>query len=306
MTVHLIDVSNFQPTVDFAQVKAAGFDAAWIKASEGTTYTDPSLVAHSQDAARAGVLAGYYHFCRPDLGTSPEDEADHFYKVVGDVPPGTLLAPDIEVGSGDLSEWALRFCARAKANFTMPRLRIYTGGWFSRDKLTDKALSAELLWDSSYTGMWPQTFAPWPFIDMWQYTDHAWVPGVGSVDASLYLGSLEALRATGKPGPVPAPVPAPTPPTPPHPAPAPAPAPGSRPPYPTAATYRVTGEHFLRLLPRGGAPHAEVAIAAVGDILGSVAAPAGLPRWTTSWRFVKHQKTGAVGYASAPHLAAAS
>jgi GH25 family lysozyme M1 (1,4-beta-N-acetylmuramidase) len=296
MTVHLIDVSNFQPTVDFAQVRAAGFDACWIKASEGTTYTDPSLVRHSQGAAAAGVRAGYYHFCRADLGNSPEEEADFFYHVVGDVPPGTLLAPDIEMGSGDLSDWATRHVARIKANFKVPRLRIYTGGWFSRGKLTAATLGNELLWDSSYTGMWPQTFAPWSFVDMWQYTDHAWVPGVGSVDASLYLGSLEALLATGKPGPVPGPIPTPTP--------TPVPTPGPRPPYPTAATYTVTEEHFLRLLPRGGAPHAEAEIAAKGDLLVSVPAPAGLPRWTTSWRYVMHQKTNKTGYAAAPHLAA--
>lgn len=78
-----IDVSGFQPNVDFNQVKANSISFAFIKATEGTskrsqeyveTYCNISRLAFRSDtfsnqytgATNAGIIRGAYHFAHPD------------------------------------------------------------------------------------------------------------------------------------------------------------------------------------------------------------------------------------------------
>jgi hypothetical protein len=53
------------------------------------------------------------------------------------------------------------------------------------------------------------------------------------------------------------------------------------------------------------APHVEGQPAVVGDVLVAATAPQGLPSWTSNWRYVCRQSTGALGYALAANLTAA-
>ena len=118
-----IDVSKWQGAIDWAQVKAAGKTFAIIKATEGALTPgladadaiaqyglDPQFRTNWANARTAGVTRGAYHFARPDLGNTPENEAAWFLSVVNvaTLQPGDLLAVDFEMGAGDLSSWAAR------------------------------------------------------------------------------------------------------------------------------------------------------------------------------------------------------
>ncbi|KAF8875071.1 glycoside hydrolase superfamily [Infundibulicybe gibba] len=61
-----IDVSGFQPSVNWAIVKANGLSFAYIKATEGTTFTSSSFSSQYTGATNAGFIRGAYHFAHPD------------------------------------------------------------------------------------------------------------------------------------------------------------------------------------------------------------------------------------------------
>lgn len=61
-----IDISAHNGDIDFTKVKAAGYDFAIIKATEGTDFKDAAFVDNVRDAAAAGMMVGAYHFFRFD------------------------------------------------------------------------------------------------------------------------------------------------------------------------------------------------------------------------------------------------
>src|ERR1700677_3355012 len=62
MYVPGIDVSHYQGDIDWHAVAASGVKFAYIKATEGAAYIDPSFAQNVVGAQAAGVLVGVYHF----------------------------------------------------------------------------------------------------------------------------------------------------------------------------------------------------------------------------------------------------
>lgn len=91
-----IDASHHQGPIDWEQVAAAGIRFAYLKATEGTGFTDPRFAAHRAAAVRAGVaVAGYHYF---QLCSDGAAQAEHFLAVVGDdAPTGVPPALDLEL-----------------------------------------------------------------------------------------------------------------------------------------------------------------------------------------------------------------
>ena len=91
-----IDVSQFQLTVDWTKVKAAGAQFVFIKASEGVTITDPNFAVNRQGAKAAGLICGAYHLFRPR--DTVQAQVDNFVAAVGTVEVGELPPVlDVEV-----------------------------------------------------------------------------------------------------------------------------------------------------------------------------------------------------------------
>src|SRR5262245_24710768 len=64
-TLSGIDVSHWQGAIDWAQVKASGRAFAIAKATEGTTFVDPSFAANWAGMKQQGVVRSAYHFFHP-------------------------------------------------------------------------------------------------------------------------------------------------------------------------------------------------------------------------------------------------
>ena len=107
-----IDVSSWQNEMDFSN-----YDFVIIKASEGCNWVDPGLNRHFNKLAGnasgeplTDKLYGFYHYARPELGETPEAEAEWFVKLVGHHKGHALYALDWEGTSLEYSpEWALRW-----------------------------------------------------------------------------------------------------------------------------------------------------------------------------------------------------
>jgi lysozyme len=75
-----IDVSHHQGQINWSAVKASGIRFAYIKATEGTGFTDATFAENWKNSNAAGIVHGAYHFFT--LGTSGESQAAHFIATV--------------------------------------------------------------------------------------------------------------------------------------------------------------------------------------------------------------------------------
>ena len=100
-----VDISMHQ---DYGQVPADA-ECVIIKASEGVGYEDPKWRSHAQKAWDQGKAVGLYHFARPDLGNTAEEEAAWFLRTVRGWLGYAVLVLDWEREPlGDVG-WARRF-----------------------------------------------------------------------------------------------------------------------------------------------------------------------------------------------------
>lgn len=91
-----IDVSSHQKAIDWGDVADAGVSFAYIKATEGTGYTDPKFASNWEGATKNGITPGAYHYftlCSPGA-----DQARDFLKAAppdsGALPPALDLEFD--------------------------------------------------------------------------------------------------------------------------------------------------------------------------------------------------------------------
>lgn len=111
-----VDVSHHQGDIDWTAVaRAPQIGFAYLKATEGGDWVDPSFLANWRAARGAGLRVGAYHFftfCRPAL-----DQARHFLAIIpreaDTLPPAldvefagncTTSAADLEV-EGAVQTW---------------------------------------------------------------------------------------------------------------------------------------------------------------------------------------------------------
>lgn len=211
MSLTLLDISNNQPqALDFAALKASGIAGVIHKASQGTAFIDSYLAPRWGQLKSAGLARGVYHFAGLSDAVA---EANHFLSVVAHLlEPGDLVALDIETGIGDLSGWALAWLTVVEKALGFKPL-LYSYPAFIAASLQADQLAAYPLWLASWQQNEPAAPHPWSSIALWQDNANARYPGLPVVDADVFFGTLDQLRAHGKPAPVP-PTPPVAPPTP--------------------------------------------------------------------------------------------
>ena len=88
-----IDVSSHQKTINWGAVADSGVSFAYIKATEGTGYTDPKFAANWEGATKNGITPGAYHYftlCSPGA-----DQARDFLKAAP--PDSSALPPALDL-----------------------------------------------------------------------------------------------------------------------------------------------------------------------------------------------------------------
>jgi GH25 family lysozyme M1 (1,4-beta-N-acetylmuramidase) len=102
-----VDVNGAKGPIDWRRVRAAGFDFAILKATEGRTFDDERFSFNRRAAKAAGLVVGAYHFARPDNNT-PEAEAQHFLRIARPQRGELLPALDWETNP-PTAAWASKF-----------------------------------------------------------------------------------------------------------------------------------------------------------------------------------------------------
>ncbi|SDM20208.1 glycoside hydrolase family 25 protein [Allokutzneria albata] len=194
-----IDVSRHQD-VNWYGVRDAGYEWAYIKATEGIGYVDPLFDAHVDAARSVGFTIGGYHFARPDTNP-PEADAEHFATELnarglageGNLPPCLDIERD---NGGDLAEWVRVFIAETRRITGRHQIMVYASTSWFRDKLNpDHWLDDGVrLWVAHYGRTPGQPGYLTDKVCAHQYTDTGRLPGIdGHVDLNVCMVELSRL-----------------------------------------------------------------------------------------------------------------
>ncbi len=77
-----MDVSAYQGYINYDKVKQEGIEFVYIKATEGTWYTDRYLKYNYENAKRVGIKVGFYHYVRATNADSARAEARYFVNAI--------------------------------------------------------------------------------------------------------------------------------------------------------------------------------------------------------------------------------
>lgn len=201
MPVKGIDVSYWQGDIDWAQVRAAGVDFAYLKATEGGDHIDPKFQENWHAAKRAGLPRGAYHFiywCRP-----AREQALWFMLNVPQDPEALPPVLDLE-WNGHSPTCSKRIAAKtaremidtllaAMEAHTGKRPIIYTDTVFHADVLEGHYKNYHF-WLRSVAAEPKKIFRNRPWL-MWQYTTTGRVRGIaGDVDLNTFEGNSRQWR----------------------------------------------------------------------------------------------------------------
>ncbi|MFI0941672.1 GH25 family lysozyme [Streptomyces sp. NPDC021020] len=155
MTVNGIDVASYQSS-DYS---TSGLDFVVVKATEGSSYTNPKHAGQVATARESGLVVGHYHFARPG---SMSAQADYFLAHAA-MKAGDFLAFDWEdtgVSGADKDAWLKHVKAKAAGH----RVVLYCNRdfWLNRDSTS---YCADGLWiaDPSAPKGHPRVEHPWLF-----------------------------------------------------------------------------------------------------------------------------------------------
>ncbi|MEM9844593.1 MAG: GH25 family lysozyme [Pseudomonadota bacterium] len=198
--VHGLDVARFQDKINWQQVRQAGIEFAFIKATEGGDLLDPRFQDNWRRAKQAGIARGAYHFYY--FCTAPDVQARWFIR---NVPRrGKALPPVLDLEWNPFSPTCTvrppGAEVRRQARIFMDIIErhygqrpiIYTTPEFYRQ--TGIGQMKEEFWLRS-TAQTLEGVYPGQRWSFWQYTGTGIVPGVqGDVDINVFAGSKDAWR----------------------------------------------------------------------------------------------------------------
>lgn len=212
MSLNGIDISSYQTGLELSQVPC---DFVVVKATEGTTYLNPSCYTHAEQALRLGKKLGFYHYA--SVGNA-EEEADWFLQCIGSYIDQVVLVLDWE---GRVTEegqsWAKSWLDRVYMRTGVRPLIYMNNGMVNRVDWSIVVRGNYGLWNAGYyNGDTPMGYNPnapiygelgaWGNCAMYQYTSSGRLPGWnGNLDLNVFYGDRDAwdayARKEGESGP---------------------------------------------------------------------------------------------------------
>jgi GH25 family lysozyme M1 (1,4-beta-N-acetylmuramidase) len=200
-TVKGIDVSKYEPTINWSDVAADGVKYAFVRVSDGTMFPDAYFDSHWAGSRAAGIKHGAYQFFRSN--EDPITQADMLLAKINSTIAADDLPPVIDVESNDgqppatvvanVQMWIDHVAAAVGRDPI-----VYTSRTFWRDSVGDAVdFAGYPLWHAQYTSAnCPNIATPWPTWHFWQYTESGMVNGIPvAVDVNRWNGTQAAFDA---------------------------------------------------------------------------------------------------------------
>lgn len=193
-----IDVSEHQGSIDWQEVRRAGYDFAFIKATEGLDHVDSAFRDNWEGAGEAGVTRGAYHFFT--FRRTGEEQAANFIANVpaqaGCLPPAVDI--ELEGNSADVPD---RESFRRELDVFLGELE----GHYGRKPIlyvNDDSYRLFIMGAYPEYQVWVADIHRSPGLPggrswlFWQYEQRGRVDGVsGDVDLNVFNGAPEEFSA---------------------------------------------------------------------------------------------------------------
>lgn len=197
-TVFGIDISHHQGTIDWEQVKAGDGESApvgfvYMKATEGSDFTDKNFYENFDKAAEHGFIRGAYHyFSRHSDGLSQAKKYISTVKLQkGDLPP----VVDVEERPKDTKRFIQElkiFISKIEEHYGVKPI-IYSYKKYKERYLSDPYFDKYPLWVAHYYVYSLDENIDWL---MWQCSDIGRVNGIKeNVDINIFNGTAEQLQS---------------------------------------------------------------------------------------------------------------
>lgn len=184
--IHGIDVSAYQPNVDWSKVKETQ-DFVYLKATEGVDFRDRKAMSHGLGCEKVGIPFGYYHFATPSHDDAVA-EANDFVKALNELPKWNLIPVlDLEQNNRGMSraameQWCKDFSEVIENELGCVVMLYGSPGLLDSYLPPNNNLGHMPLWVAHYQRGITEPRLPkgWDKFDIWQYADKGHpVEGVG-------------------------------------------------------------------------------------------------------------------------------
>jgi GH25 family lysozyme M1 (1,4-beta-N-acetylmuramidase) len=199
-----LDVSGYQGNVNWGSVVANGGRFAYVKATEGTYYTNPYFAQQYNGSYNAGLIRGAYHFATPNT-TWGNTQADYFVNHGGGWSADHKTLPgmvDLEwnpygsacygLSQSSMVSWILSFSNEYHARTSRYPVFYTATSWWGpcTGNLGAFAGSNPLFvaYYSNWAGPMPYN---WGYQTIWQYASSGKFPG----DQDLFNGDYSRVQA---------------------------------------------------------------------------------------------------------------
>lgn len=197
MAVQGIDISHHQGMINWDDVKTENISFIFMKATEGTTFTDPAFKNYLKQAKAMGKKVGAYHFF--SFCKSGEDQADHFINVVAKnekILPILDLEFDAESECGKTEKEVIKqvngFITKIKEHYGCSPLLYMPAAFYKRYAIGEFEGCKLWIRDTEGKPNLPDK-KEWHF---WQYADRGKIKGInGYVDLNAFNGDEKAFNS---------------------------------------------------------------------------------------------------------------
>lgn len=186
------DRSNNDPTTNLTAIRRAGHPAIYLKAIEGTGFTDRTFAPSAAAAKRAGVAPGGYDFVR----TYSAREAYLFVarlRAAGTCGAKNTLPPALDIEAGVATRSGVANMVQILRR-SCGRVALYTGLWYWNPYLGQFWPGASTAaWISGYPNIIGRT--GYRAVAIHQFTDRGCDGASCGVDLNRWQGTAASLRA---------------------------------------------------------------------------------------------------------------
>ena len=193
-----VDISSYQADVDMEKLKEQDIRFVYIKASEGSKLQDDKFASNWENALKAGLPSGAYHFFSFDSPGSTQ--AENFITAVGDDIKGRLLpVVDVEYYGDkeknppekeDVIRELTVFLNAVEDKYGVKPM-IYTGAGIYEKYLSDLAPEYKFWISSLYTPLGWNYHGDWY---IWQYLNRGRLEGCSGGEQYIDLNVLNKER----------------------------------------------------------------------------------------------------------------
>ncbi|MER6046887.1 lysozyme [Streptomyces sp. NPDC001793] len=203
-SVEGVDVSSHNGSVAWSTLWNSGVKFAYVKATESTSYTNPSFAQQYNGSYDVGMIRGAYHFATPDT-SSGAAQANYFvdhgggWSKDGRTLPGALDMEYNPYGSTcyglsatGLVNWMKDWFATYKARTGRDAVVYTSTSWWKQCTGNSGAFGAiNPLWVPRYGSSVGELPGGWGFHTIWQYTSTGATVG----DHNRFNGAYDRLQA---------------------------------------------------------------------------------------------------------------